>query len=131
MLSPYTNTIGEYKDLYGDRWRSQYRLDKKAIDNPSKTKPSSKKKKQYYKTVKQLTEDNKEQIEGIDKRGYYTQHIDHKISIAEGFALSIPPDIIAHPSNLRMIPAEENMAKKDSRYIDEKNKWILEKYMVE
>ena len=38
-------------------------------------------------------------------------HLDHIYSIAEGFVNNIPPEIIGHWTNLRLIPKIENSSK--------------------
>lgn len=45
------------------------------------------------------------------KRGIKNYHIDHKISIKEGFLNNIPIEIITHPSNLEMIYYMDNLKK--------------------
>ena len=54
-----------------------------------------------------------EHIDTLDKKRQRgrTYHLDHMFSIYEGFTLSIPPRIIAHPANLRVIHATENVKK--------------------
>ncbi len=44
-------------------------------------------------------------------RSYYTNHLDHNVSVHNGFKNNIPPYIIGHWTNLRLIPAKENMKK--------------------
>lgn len=39
--------------------------------------------------------------------------VDHIVSKAIGFKLGIPPELLSHPSNLQMLPWEENLAHKD------------------
>lgn len=41
-------------------------------------------------------------------------NLDHKVPIIEGFKRGIPPEIIAHPRNLEMIPWRDNFVKKQS-----------------
>lgn len=38
-------------------------------------------------------------------------HIDHKVSILEGFLNNVSPEIISHKNNLRLIPAKQNISK--------------------
>jgi transcription elongation factor Elf1 len=80
----------------------------------------------YTKEVKELTEHNKHNIKDIDKRNFYTYHIDHKISIKHGFENSIPPQLIAHPTNLHILERKQNIIKNISNIIDEDNRWILD-----
>lgn len=59
------------------------------------------------------------------RRGKYTNHIDHCLSIRTGFLLGEDPRIIAHIENLELIPCNENLSKgaKDTLTINElKNK---------
>lgn len=49
----------------------------------------------------------------IEKRGRTTYHLDHIISIAEGFRKNILPEIIGNIENLQMLPAKENLIKSD------------------
>lgn len=51
-------------------------------------------------------------LENYDKRGGATGwHLDHKYSILQGFIDKIPPAVIGHISNLRIIPARDNVQK--------------------
>ena len=40
-----------------------------------------------------------------------TLHLDHIYSIAEGFKNDIPPEVIGHWTNLRLIPKIDNSSK--------------------
>jgi len=82
-------------------------------------------KKNYKNLVKRLTEQNKHSIPNIDNRGFNSYHIDHKISIHYGFKNNIPPQNIAHVSNLRLISKEDNCTKGIHNIIDEDNNWII------
>lgn len=44
-------------------------------------------------------------------RGFYCWHLDHVLSIHEGFRRGLPPESVACLSNLRMIPWKDNMMK--------------------
>jgi hypothetical protein len=56
-------------------------------------------------------------LENYEKRGVFTRdnqevyHVDHVVSVSEGFRMNVPPEIIASPPNLRCIPASDNMEK--------------------
>lgn len=65
----------------------------------------------YKKKVWDLTEIICKGLKGIEKRGFKNHHIDHKISIWQGYKSSIPVEYIASLENLRMIPYKENMLK--------------------
>lgn len=70
----------------------------------------------YYNAVKLVTNENwyKEFLringEGPCKRNN-TVHLDHIYSISEGFKNNIPPYVIGHWSNLRLLPKIENSSK--------------------
>jgi hypothetical protein len=40
-----------------------------------------------------------------------TYQLDHILSKVEGFKLGVPPEILSHPANLRIIPMEQNISK--------------------
>lgn len=48
------------------------------------------------------------------KRSAKGWHVDHVLSIAEGFRLGLPPETVGHISNLRMVPYKENLSKSAS-----------------
>jgi len=74
--------------------------------------------KAYKKAVWEITESVKHLIEGIELRGFKDHHIDHKISIWQGFKSNIPAHYIGDIPNLRMIPYKENMIKGTRSFID-------------
>jgi len=70
----------------------------------------------YRYKVRQLTEkQDLSTLENFDKRGFVTEkdayHVDHIISIYNGFTNNIPIHIIADINNLQMLPALENILK--------------------
>lgn len=68
--------------------------------------------KQYKNRVWKLTNEQPLQLlANIEKRALKGWHIDHVLSVFEGFKRNLPPESIAHISNLRMIPAQENYNK--------------------
>lgn len=79
----------------------------------------------YKIKVKELTEDVKHLIPGIENRGYFKYHIDHRISIKWGFENNIPEEHIAHIDNLRMLWWKENLNKNIICEVDENNRWIV------
>lgn len=80
----------------------------------------------YYKQqVKELTEVNCKQLKDIDKRGFTSYHIDHKISIKYGFDNNIPIEHISDISNLVMLWCKDNIKKSKDCIIDESNSWIM------
>jgi len=60
-------------------------------------------------------------------RSYSDYHLDHKISVFEGFMKNIPIFIIASKENLQMLPCKENLLK-SKRSIYNVDKIILEFY---
>lgn len=92
----------------------QQKLSKSAIDRYSDISRTLVK--QYYNSVKLVT--NKSWYEnftilngnGPNKRSK-NFHLDHIYSINEGFKNNIPPEIIGHWTNLRLIPKIENSSK--------------------
>lgn len=83
----------------------------------------------YYIKVWVITESQPLYVlKNYDRRcfiGSSCYHLDHILSISYGFINKIPPEKIGHISNLRFIPAEENM-KKGHKLTEESNK-ILRK----
>ncbi len=81
-------------------------------------------KESYYLNVRRIT--NQQPIhllEDYDKRGRHDlcedpYHLDHIIPVCYGWLNDIPEDIIADISNLRFIPASENISK--SSYYENK-----------
>lgn len=68
--------------------------------------------KAYKKEVWRITKEQPlHTLEHIEKRAFRGYHLDHKISVWFGFRRNICPEKIGNISNLRMIPAEENMRK--------------------
>lgn len=65
----------------------------------------------YKKEVQRLTEDIAHQVDGIELRSFKGYHIDHKVSIYDGFKNSIPAARIADLTNLRIISSKDNMIK--------------------
>lgn len=107
-------------------------INKKDKDkNKSKYTKNNKKRKKYWnefdyysEEVRLLTEQNKNNIKNIEKRNFFTYHIDHKISIKYGFDNSISPEFIAHPTNLHILEKELNLLKNTRNIIDQENIWI-------
>jgi len=73
----------------------------------------------YKKRVWQVTKnEDTSQLDNIENRGHMKNnsmawHLDHKFSIYEGFQQSIPPIYIGRLHNLEMIPARDNIKKKN------------------
>jgi hypothetical protein len=57
------------------------------------------------------------EIPNANKRGY-DWHLDHKYSILNGFKNNIPKEVIAHYSNLEVIPYNENISKHSKNSIN-------------
>lgn len=43
--------------------------------------------------------------------GQQTYHVDHKLSILDGYYAGLSVEVVSHPANLRVISASENVAK--------------------
>jgi hypothetical protein len=110
-----------YLEVYGEDYLS---LINKKYTNPRKKKQNPDKQ-YYWDIVRFLTSEVSCFIPGINRRGYRSFHLDHKISISYGFSNGIPAEYIAHPSNLWMIWWEENRKKGPSIFVDHNNSWIL------
>ena len=52
-----------------------------------------------------------ELLENYNRRGFKDYHLDHVLSIWEGFKRNIPASVVGHISNLRMIPHKQNTTK--------------------
>lgn len=125
--------IEEFQKKYGKGWLKKWNAYQNGIKNKGKSYRNYKDKPKmlwtdwdYYRDeVNNLTEQVKHQIPNIHKRGYRSYHIDHKISIREGYDKGILPQHIAHISNLHMLYWKDNVKKKDSSMVDSFNEWIL------
>jgi hypothetical protein len=92
----------------------------------------------YKYRVRQITERMWKQYNGFINhygvtRGRSTYHIDHQVSIKEGFDLNIPPEIIEHWTNLHLKPAKENISKnskseKDIELLIATYYWAIRKF---
>jgi len=65
----------------------------------------------YFKDVWRITNQVRFSISGIENRGFTRDHIDHIVSIWDGFRLGIPAEKIGGINNLRMLPHKINMKK--------------------
>jgi len=45
------------------------------------------------------------------KLGQQTYHVDHKLSVLDGYYAGLSVEVVSHPANLRVISASENVAK--------------------
>lgn len=54
-------------------------------------------------------------LDNFDKRGFTEWHVDHILSVCEGFHLGLPADTVGHISNLRMLHWRDNIAKNTRR----------------
>jgi len=66
----------------------------------------------YQETVRRLTEKSirEEYLENVQHRSRQ-YHVDHLLSIREGFEQDVPPDLVAHICNLRVVHARDNLRK--------------------
>lgn len=73
----------------------------------------------YYRAVRNITNHQPiHLLENYDKRAKYPDqkdayHLDHVFPIAQGFRLGVSPLLIGDISNLRFIPWNENISKRD------------------
>lgn len=121
--APYRESADGRWILVAGEW---YNLDEKYLHVGNLRRKLQKSLKTTYRNrVRTLTNRNKHLVEGIEHRDWDTMHVDHKISIMYGFKNGIPPEDIAHPSNLHMLSADDNMKKRDECIVDEYNSWIV------
>jgi hypothetical protein len=74
--------------------------------------PQLKRKREYYKRVWQITEDqNISELFGDKKRGFNDYHVDHIVPISYGFKNGIDPLVIGDKSNLNPLFCKDNMKK--------------------
>ena len=114
----------DFKETFGVEWKKEWRKhikETKALSGPCTDITS------YSDEITKMTEEVLHLIEGYDKelRSFNGHHVDHKISRSFGFSNGIPPQDIAHISNLRFVPKAENCKKGKGNIIDEGNEWIL------
>lgn len=120
---------------------------KKIVNKEPKDVTVKKQKRKYINLVKKYTRSvDKKSISGYDVDKLMSSDIvkeqgmgilrtsellviDHKISIDFGFKNNIPPDTIAHVSNLRFIPSNENNDKGTKCFVDDDNRWIEQEYI--
>ena len=68
--------------------------------------------KTYRKLVWSITNtQDLKSLDHYDKRSFRGYHLDHKISIWDGFKKDMDPYVVGNLSNLRMIPYLDNMRK--------------------
>lgn len=78
--------------------------------------------KKYYNKVRNITNKNLRKynklFNNLDNLGRCGDNgkyqIDHNFSIKEGFRQNVVPELIGHPSNLRIIKWEDNLSKSDN-----------------
>jgi len=69
---------------------------------------------EYYQSVWELTEQQPlNTLPDYSKRGWEEYHLDHIVPISYGRDNNIPPELIASIENLRFIPSQDNMSKRD------------------
>jgi len=118
ILNKKLNTNGgtkspeQYEKIFKSRYGYEY-------SEFLKTQPEFKK---YYNKVRNITNKNlrkyKDLFTNLDNLGRCgdigKSQVDHIFSIKEGFVQNIIPELIGHPSNLRVIKWEDNLSKSDS-----------------
>lgn len=70
----------------------------------------------YRKKVRHLSDkvfkEHHDEINPLQhKRGMYSYHLDHIMSIIEGFIQGLTPEFMARKENLQMLPAKDNLSK--------------------
>lgn len=68
----------------------------------------------YSRVVRAITGSNYRQWRSyIDPEGLRGDevHLDHRLSITDGFCNGVPPEIVAHPANLALVRAQDNLIK--------------------
>jgi hypothetical protein len=101
---PFVGLTEGYVIYCTDQCRKSFRQTKKSIDGSEMTFE------EYSKEARRVTELNAKKVKGIAKRSL-NQHLDHKMSIIDGFVQGVSINIIAHEANLRIIEADVNLAK--------------------
>lgn len=129
-----TKSPEQYEKIFKSRYGYEY-------SEFLKTQPEFKK---YYSKVRNITNKNlrkyKVLFNNLDKlgrcgdKGKY--QVDHIFSVKEGFRQNIIPELIGHPSNLRVIKWEDNLSKSDScettinKLIDETSKFLTNNHKI-
>lgn len=67
----------------------------------------------------------------VTQNGSEKMNLDHKISIRTCYLKKVSEQDAGHLTNLRVIPATWNNKKRRHNYIDDENRWILEKYGID
>lgn len=117
MKKKFSDNIFE---KYGVPWTSLIpeKIEKTILTRQLNTRKNKKDKELYYYEVWKTTNNNfKEfyyQINPEKMPRNVDYHLDHIMSIYDGFKNNIPVYIIAHPNNLRIIPRAENISKNRS-----------------
>jgi len=107
--------IPESKEAWLSNIKEKW-LENRKINPDAKLKNPFSVTRAYYKKVMFWTHFHwRENIEQINpnnfERSYWEYHLDHIYSIRDGFVNNVPPEIVGHWSNLRLIPREENQRK--------------------
>lgn len=112
-------TLEDLKVRYPDTWRERHIIRVEKFRNTtSSVKPEDYNiRDAYYGEVNKITSLNwilyKDRIENSDIfQRSENFHLDHMISKNFGFLNGIPPEIIGHPCNLKLIPRIENCSKR-------------------
>jgi len=80
----------------------------------------------YKRNVLLITEQNWNKYGYIFNRGLYSNHLDHKFSILNGFNENIEPEIIGSFVNLEVLSANENQQKREKNSISKED--LIHKY---
>ena len=110
------------------KWRSKYRSNcRKLLPKSIPIKPKKNLYKEdrsdfrnYEAQVRVYTKEtvSKNYIPNIELRGIFGYHLDHRLSMIEGFNNNIPPFIIGSIHNLKMIPCVDNWKKNRKSSLD-------------
>jgi hypothetical protein len=80
----------------------------KYVDKAKYKAWKAKLKRRYWLLVEKETSKVAHLVPGIEKRSWDGYHIDHKVSISEGFKRGFPVDWVASLDNLRVVTAKLN-----------------------
>lgn len=110
--------IDYYKTKYGKNWEIEWDKRLKKLRITCGSLPPSDDRDFYYfevyRKTKRTLQIYKDKIDNIHLRG--TEHgydLDHIFSIKMGYIMDIPPDIIAHWTNIKITTAAYNRSKQD------------------
>lgn len=102
------NEISQYKLSFEEKSKSDILIEPDNIEG----RQLKRLKRRYIAHVRAYTEtQDLKSLENIDKRDFRNWHIDHIVSIRDGFRFNIPIELIGNIKNLRVISRDENFKK--------------------